>query len=66
VNATDDRGVIRVEFVVDSKVIGRSTSSPFTITWDTRRLSKGAHYLRCKAFDAAGNMGASRTVKVYK
>lgn len=66
VNATDDRGVTRVEFVVDSKVIGRSTSSPFTITWDTRRLSKGAHYLRCKAFDAAGNMGASRTVKVYK
>jgi hypothetical protein len=66
VNASDNLAVTRVECIVDAKVIGRSTTSPFSFNWDTRNLSRGAHYIRCKAFDAAGNMGASSTVKVYK
>ncbi|HET9531641.1 MAG TPA: S8 family serine peptidase [Blastocatellia bacterium] len=66
VNASDDTGVTRVEFYVDGRLVARSTSSPFTFGWDTRKLSKGAHSIHCRAYDAAGNVGASPSVTVFR
>jgi thermitase len=66
VNARDDRAVAKVELYVDGVLKATSTSSPFTTKWNVRKASAGSHPLQCKAYDAAGNVGASTMVTVYK
>ena len=66
VNATDNVGVVKVELYVDGKLNSTSTSAPFTTKWNARKAASGAHTLQCKAYDAAGNVGTSATVTVYK
>jgi thermitase len=66
VNTSDNVGVAKVELYVDSKLSSASANYPFTMKWNTKPASKGAHTLYCKAYDAAGNTGISKTVTVYK
>jgi subtilisin family serine protease len=66
VSATDNVGVIKVELYVDGSLYGSSTKSPFTIKWNTRKTARGMHLLQTKAFDGAGNIGASPPATVYK
>jgi thermitase len=66
VNVTDNVGVVRVDLYVDGVLYGSSASSPFTIKWSTRKAASGAHTLQSRAYDAAGNVGASSTLTVYK
>ena len=66
VTASDDVGVIRVEFYVDGVLSASSTASPLTMKWNTRRVASGAHTLQSKAYDAAGNIGTSLPFTVYK
>jgi len=66
VTASDNIGVKKVEFYVDGALTASSTASPFTIKWNTRRVANGAHTLQSKAYDAAGNMGTSLPLTVYK
>jgi len=66
VNATDNVGVVKNELYVDGVLTSSSTSAPFTNRWNTKKVSAGAHLLQCKAFDAAGNVGFSQIVTVYK
>jgi thermitase len=66
VNAADNVGVVRNELYVDGVLTSTSTAAPFTNKWNARRASPGAHKLQCKAFDAAGNVGLSQVVTVYK
>jgi len=66
VNATDNVGVVKVDLYVDGALVSTSTSSPFTNRWNSRKAASGAHTLLCKAYDAAGNIGVSATVTVYK
>ena len=65
--ATDNVGVSRVELYVDGVLSDALTAAPYSFTiGNTRRWARGAHYLQCRAYDAAGNMGASTVVTVYK
>jgi len=66
VNAADNVGVIRNELYVDGVLVSSSTASPFTTKWNTVKAKAGSHLLQCKAYDAAGNIGLSQTVTVYK
>jgi thermitase len=66
VNTADDVGVVKVELYVDGKLSSTATTTPFTNSWNSRKASTGSHTLVCKAYDAAGNMGTSQTVTVYK
>jgi hypothetical protein len=66
VSAGDDIGVVKVELYVDGTRYSTSTLAPFTIKWNPRKATTGAHILRCAAYDAAGNVGYSQTVTVYK
>ncbi len=66
VNATDNAGVTRVNLFVDGRSVGYSTTAPFTIRWNSRKISAGAHQLQTSASDAAGNVGWSQIVTVYK
>jgi hypothetical protein len=65
-DARDNRQVARVELYVDGKLTGSSTTAPFTIKFQTRKLSSGTHTLTAKAYDAAGNIATSAGVGVTK
>jgi hypothetical protein len=63
--ASDNRGLSRVEFYVDSTLIGTDTTAPYSVSWDTPGGSDGGHTLWAKAYDAAGNVQqVSRSVIV--
>jgi hypothetical protein len=57
--ATDNVGVTKVEFYVDGSLVGSSTAAPYTLAYDSTRLTKGSHSLVTKAYDAANNIGSS-------
>lgn len=63
--ASDNVGVTNMEFWAASigTLIGTSTS-PFSVNWDTTFYSDGAHSLWVKAYDAAGNNITSSLVSV--
>ncbi|HSX29232.1 MAG TPA: Ig-like domain-containing protein [Candidatus Saccharimonadales bacterium] len=55
--ATDTVGVAKVEFYVNSSLLGSDTSSPYGVSWDTTKVPNGTQLLTAKAYDAAGNVG---------
>jgi hypothetical protein len=61
-NATDNVGVSKVEFYVDSVLKGTDTTTPFSMTLNSTSLSNGSHALTAKAFDAANNSATSAPV----
>ncbi|WLT32521.1 Ig-like domain-containing protein [Geothrix sp. PMB-07] len=60
--ATDNVGVIRVDYYVDGALKGSSTVSPYNVTFLSTTLTDGNHSLVAKAYDAAGNVGTSATL----
>jgi hypothetical protein len=66
VNATDNVAVVKVELYLDGVLKSASTTAPFSMNWNSRKATSGAHTLQCKAYDAAGNVGASANETVYK
>jgi serine protease len=60
--ASDNVGVTKVEFYVDSVLKGTDTTSPYSMTLDSTTLSNASHSLVAKAYDAAGNVGSSSAV----
>jgi subtilisin family serine protease len=66
VSSSDNVGVTKVELYIDGKLFGTSTSSTASFSWNISKISSGAHTLRAYAFDAAGNIGTSHLVTVYK
>jgi hypothetical protein len=59
--ASDNVGVVRVEFSIDGTLRGSDTSSPYSLGFDSAALADGSHGLTAKAFDAAGNSSTSST-----
>ncbi len=66
VNAADNVGVVMVELYADGVLRATSSSAPFTTKWNTKRVASGPHTLQCKAYDAAGNVGTSPALTIYK
>jgi hypothetical protein len=64
--ASDNTGVVGVQFQVDGSPLGAETlMAPYTAIWDTTIVANGAHILTAIARDAAGNRSqASVTVDV--
>lgn len=60
--ATDNVGVARVEFLVDGSLKGTDASAPYALTLEAAALGAGSHSLVARAYDAAGNVGASGAV----
>lgn len=64
-NASDNRGVVGVQFRLDGANSGAEDEfAPYEITWDTRSTPNGTHALSAVARDAAGNRATSATVTV--
>jgi hypothetical protein len=66
VSSSDNVKVTRVELFIDGKLFGTSASATTSFNWNIGKVSAGAHTLQAYAFDAAGNIGSSHRVTVYK
>jgi hypothetical protein len=60
--ASDNVGVTKAEFYVDGILKGTDTTSPYTMSLDSRTLTDGNHALLGKAYDTTGNIGTSTSV----
>jgi hypothetical protein len=55
-SASDNVGVVGVQFLLDGSPIGAEvTAAPWRLAWDSTAASVGAHQIRARARDAAGN-----------
>jgi len=63
-SASDNVGVVKVDFYIDSVLSSTSTTSPYTFSWNTTTVANGSHTIFSKAYDAANNVGTSATVTV--
>src|SRR5439155_4569612 len=65
VTASDNVGVIGVQFKLDGNNLGsEDTSAPYSVSWNTATATTGAHSLTAVAGDAAGNQTTSSAVTV--
>ena len=64
--ATDALGISRVEFFVGTTLIARDTSAPYSVRWNSTKVSNGAYSLTARATDTTGQVATSpaRTVTV--
>jgi beta-lactamase superfamily II metal-dependent hydrolase len=62
--ASDNVGVTKVEFYLDSVLQSTDTTSPYSWSWTTTTATNGAHALTTRAYDAAGNTTTSTAVSV--
>src|SRR5439155_11239376 len=64
-SATDNVGVVGVQFKLDGALLGvEDTVAPYSISWNTTTASNGSHSVTAVARDAAGNTTASAAVSV--
>jgi Bacterial Ig domain/IPT/TIG domain/Family of unknown function (DUF6298)/Putative collagen-binding domain of a collagenase len=64
-DASDNVGVLSVQFQVDGNNLGASSStSPYSVSWDTNTAANGTHSITAIAKDAAGNSATSVAVSV--
>lgn len=62
-NASDDVGVVGVQFQVDgANVGGEDTSAPFALSWNSGSVASGAHTVTAIARDASGKRTTSAGV----
>jgi hypothetical protein len=57
-------GVASVAFYVDGVLVGTTTSSPWQLPWNTKKVSSGQHLLTAVATDRAGNRTTSVAVTI--
>ena len=62
--ASDNVGVVKVEFLVDGSLVGTDTTDPYSYEWDTTAVGNGSRSLVARAIDGADNTGASSPVSV--
>ena len=63
-SASDNVGVVKVEFYVNGVLAATDTSSPYSYIWSVPGAKNKTYQLQAKAYDAAGNVGVSNFVSV--
>lgn len=58
-SASDNVGVVKVEFYDGSTLLNTATSTPYTYNHAVTAAQNGSHSYTAKAYDAAGNVGVS-------
>ncbi|WP_375764763.1 Ig-like domain-containing protein [Archangium gephyra] len=62
--ASDNFGVVAVDFFEGETLLGTDGAEPFGVMWNTRSVANGSHTLMARARDVAGNVVASLPVTV--
>lgn len=65
-SATDNVAVTKLTLYIDAKLVGSINASSATYSWNTRKVTRGAHKIQAYGYDAAGNLGTSAIVTVYR
>ncbi len=61
VNASDDKGVTRVEIFIDDVLVTKLLTAPYKYIWETQSLSDSTlHTIYARAVDSDGNMVLSK------
>ncbi len=61
-DASDARGIEKVEFYIGGTLRGTDTTSPYAFSWDTTSYTTGTSYtVYVKSYDVAGNITTSST-----
>lgn len=55
--ASDDVGVVKVQFFIDNAMLTEKKTIPYESSWDTSSLKEGAHTLKALAYDTASQTG---------
>ncbi|MBJ6801436.1 Ig-like domain-containing protein [Geomonas propionica] len=63
-SASDNVGVSKVEFYRNGALVATSSAAPYAYSWNTTAVANGSYTLTAKAYDAAGNAGASQSTSV--
>jgi len=58
-NASDDIGVVRVEFLIDGAQVASDVSAPYVANWVSTTVANGGHTIAARAIDTAGNATTS-------
>jgi hypothetical protein len=56
-NASDDVGVVKVQFFVDNGLIAEDNTVPYSASWATAGFAEGPHTLKAVAYDTASQLG---------
>ncbi len=64
VNANDNVGIDRVEFLYRGQVVGQSSMAPYTFNWNTAYTCDGTGELFAVAYDLSGNSAQSTAVTI--
>jgi hypothetical protein len=59
-----ESGVASVAFYVDSTLIGTSSTSPWQVQWNTKKVNAGQHVLTAVVTDRVGNRATSTAITV--
>lgn len=62
-DATDDKGITKVEFYLDGIYKSTDTSFPYSWSWDTTQSNNGSHTIKAVAYDTA-NQTATNQISV--
>jgi chitodextrinase len=63
-SASDNVGVSKVEFYVSGVLLSTLSNSPYSANWNAGAVKNGTVTIQAKAYDAAGNIGASSLVNI--
>jgi len=64
-SASDDVGVVKVEFYIDGVLVNVCTKPPWQYNWNVQKLTTNTtHTVQAKVYDIANNIGSSAMVSV--
>src|SRR5262245_45697557 len=64
-SASDNVGVVRVEFYIDGGFKAADSASPYSYSWDTTKAFTGWHSVTARIVDGAGNAAWTGSRSVY-
>lgn len=66
INATDDKGVIKVELFIDNSIAATFTVPPYEFVWSVPVVSNDSslHRIYAKAYDADENVSSSQVIDI--
>lgn len=59
--ASDDKGVVKVDFLLDGAVVGTAATPPYCVAFDSLKEDDGVHTLTARATDTTGQFADATT-----
>jgi fibronectin type 3 domain-containing protein len=65
-NASDNIGVTKTEFYVNSSLVFTGSAAPYSYQWDTTKVVNGNQLVTAKAYDATGNVSSDSVTVIVQ